>query len=192
MFFEMRWRLALILVVVVAAVAAFNYFRPIPAIAASASFPPQTTTSGTPPALPWPAGGSAAVGVKGLGFIASSGNEQPIPAASVTKVMTALLILEDKPLQKDQQGPTITITDADVANYEADVANKESVVAVRAGEQITQLEALQGMLIPPANTLAETPARWEAGSIDAFVVKMNSRAAALHLTHTKFSDTSGA
>src|ERR1700674_4878623 len=99
MFFEMRRRLALVILVVVAALAAGNYFRPIPAIAASASFPSQTATSGTPPALPWPAGGSAAVGVSGLGFIASSGNEQAVPAASVTKVMTALLVLEDKPLK---------------------------------------------------------------------------------------------
>src|SRR4029077_13589876 len=100
MFFEMRWRLALLLLVVVAALATFNYLRPIPSIAASASFPPQTATSGKAPALPWPAGGSAAVGVSGLGFFATSGNEQPVPAASVTKVMTALLVLEDKPLTK--------------------------------------------------------------------------------------------
>jgi D-alanyl-D-alanine carboxypeptidase (penicillin-binding protein 5/6) len=106
--------------------------------------------------------------------------------------MTALVILADKPLQKDQPGPTITITGADVAGYEADVANKESVAAVRAGEQITELEALQGMLIPSANNLAETLARWDAGSIDAFVAKRNARAADLHLTHTKFADTSGA
>jgi D-alanyl-D-alanine carboxypeptidase (penicillin-binding protein 5/6) len=106
--------------------------------------------------------------------------------------MTALVILEDKPLKKDEQGPTITITDADVATYEADVANKESVAPVRAGEQITELEALQGLLIPSANNLAETLARWDAGSIDAFVAKMNKRAADLQLTHTRFADTSGA
>jgi D-alanyl-D-alanine carboxypeptidase len=48
------------------------------------------------------------------------------------------------------------------------------------------------MLIPSANNFAETLARWDAGSIDAFVAKMNARAAVLHLTHTKFADTSGA
>jgi D-alanyl-D-alanine carboxypeptidase (penicillin-binding protein 5/6) len=48
------------------------------------------------------------------------------------------------------------------------------------------------MLIPSANNLAETLARWDAGSIDAFVAKMNARAAALHLAHTRFADTSGA
>jgi len=48
------------------------------------------------------------------------------------------------------------------------------------------------VLIPSANNLAETLARWDAGSIDAFVTKMNSRAAELHLTRTRFADTSGA
>ncbi|HEV2027659.1 MAG TPA: D-alanyl-D-alanine carboxypeptidase [Candidatus Dormibacteraeota bacterium] len=187
----MRLRIGIVLLLLVAGLAAWNYLRPIPAVAATGSVRASEAIAGTPPALLWPSRGSGAIGVKGLGFIASSGNEQPIPAASVTKVMTALLILEDKPLQKDQQGPTITITEADVATYEADAANKESVAAVRVGEQITELEALQGLLIPSANNLAETLARWDAGSIDAFVAKMNSRAAELHLTHTKFADTSG-
>jgi D-alanyl-D-alanine carboxypeptidase (penicillin-binding protein 5/6) len=48
------------------------------------------------------------------------------------------------------------------------------------------------MLIPSANNLAETIALWDAGSIPAFVAKMNARAAAMHLTHTRFADSSGA
>jgi serine-type D-Ala-D-Ala carboxypeptidase (penicillin-binding protein 5/6) len=191
MFFEMRWRLALLLVVIVAALATWNYLRPIPAVAASASFPSQTTTSGTAPALPWPAGGSAAIGVSGLGFIASSGNEQPVPAASVTKVMTALLILEDKPLKAGETGPTITLTTSDVQTYEADLADKQSVVAVRAGEQLTEFQALEALLIPSGNNIADLLARWDLGSTDAFVTKMNQRAGALHMTHTTFADASG-
>src|SRR5258708_9978050 len=106
--------------------------------------------------------------------------------------MTALVILKDKPLAKGDPGPTITITDTDVQSYNADVADKESVVRVQAGEQISQLQLLQGMLIPSANNFSEPLARWDAGSVEAFVAKMNDRAAALHLTHTKFVHTSGA
>jgi D-alanyl-D-alanine carboxypeptidase (penicillin-binding protein 5/6) len=188
----MRVRIGIVLLLVVAGVATWSYLRPIPAVAATGAPPASLVVGGTPPAIPWPGHGSAAVGVKNLGFIANSGNEQAIPAASVTKVMTALVILEDKPLQKNDQGPTITITDADVQAYEADLADKQSVQEVRAGEQLTELEALQGMLIPSANNFAETLARWDAGSIDAFVAKMNARASALHLTHTRFADPSGA
>jgi D-alanyl-D-alanine carboxypeptidase (penicillin-binding protein 5/6) len=188
----MRLRIGIVLLLVVAGVATWSYLRPIPAVAATGAPPASLRVGGSPPAMPWPSRGSAAVGVKNLGFIASSGNEQAIPAASVTKVMTALVVLEDKPLVKGDQGPTITLTDADVLSYQADLADKQSVEVVRAGEQLTELQALQGMLIPSANNFAETLARWDAGSIDAFVAKMNARAAALHLTHTKFVDTSGA
>jgi len=114
------------------------------------------------PVLPWPVRGSAAIGVQGLGFIASSGNEQAIPAASVAKVMTALLILEDKPLKLNDTGPTITLSDVDVQYYNNDVVDKESVAAVQSGEQITELQVLEGMLIPSANNLAESAARWDA------------------------------
>ena len=172
--------------------AAWNYLRPIPAVAAAGTLAATETVPGTTPTLPWPSRGTGAVSVQGLGFIASSGGEQPTPAASVTKVMTALIVLEDKPLKKDEPGPTITLSDTDVAFYDADVANKESVAEVRAGEQLTELEALQGLLIPSANNLAETLARWDAGSVQAFVTKMNQKAAALHLTNTRFTDTSGA
>ena len=188
----MRLRVGIVLLVVVIGLATWNYLRPIPGVAATGTPPASEVIAGTPPAMPWPTRGSAAVGVQSLGFIGSSGNEQPIPAASVAKVMTALVILEDKTLKKGDPGPTITITDADVQSYNTDFANKESVARVQTGEQITELQLLQGMLIPSANNMSETLARWEAGSIDAFVAKMNTRATALHLTHTKFADTSGA
>ena len=188
----MRVRVRVALLLIVAALAAFNYLRPIPSVTASALLPPSDVVPGTAPALPWPARGSAAVGVSGLGFIASSGNEQAMPAASVSKVMTGLVVLEDKPFKKGETGPTVTLTDADVQSYEADLKDQQSVVKVEGGETLTELQLLQGMLIPSANNFAETIARWDTGSIDSFVAKMNARAAALHLTHTKFADVSGA
>jgi serine-type D-Ala-D-Ala carboxypeptidase (penicillin-binding protein 5/6) len=191
----MRRRFTIALVAVVAlvvALGALNYFRPIPAVTPVASLPAERTVPGTPPKVPWPRTGSAAVGVPGLGLIASSGNEKPVPAASVTKVMTALVILTDKPLQKDQSGPSITVTDADVQSYMNDVADKQSVVAVQAGEQLTELQLLEGLLIPSANNFAEMLARWDAGSVDAFVSSMNKRAVELRLAHTTFADASGA
>jgi len=188
----MRLRIGIVFLVVVVGLATWNYLRPIPGVAATGTPPASEVIAGTPPAMPWPSRGSAAVGVQSLGFIGSSGNEQAIPAASVAKVMTALVILEDKPLKKNDPGPTITISDTDVQSYNTDFANKESTARVQADEQISELQLLQGMLIPSANNFAETLARWDTGSIDAFVTKMNTRATALHLTHTKFADTSGA
>jgi serine-type D-Ala-D-Ala carboxypeptidase (penicillin-binding protein 5/6) len=188
----MRVRVLALLLLAVCGLAVWNYLRPIPAVTPVSTLPAQSVVPGSAPSLPWPAQGSAAVSVSGLGFVASSGNEQAIPAASVTKVMTALVVLEDKPLTRGQSGPVITLTAADVQSYAADVANRESVALVREGEQLTELQLLQGLLIPSANNFAQTLARWDAGSIPAFVAKMNSRAKALNLTHTTFADVSGA
>ena len=188
----MRARVAIAVALLLVGLATFNYLRPIPAVAAAVDVPATTTVEGAPPDLPWPATGSAAVAAAGLGLIASSGNETPIAAASVTKVMTALLVLTDKPMVVGDEGPTITLTEADVAAYQAAVANGESNVPVEAGEQLTELKALEALLIPSANNIAITLARWNAGSLPAFVAKMNAQAKALGMTHTTFADASGA
>ncbi|MEP6752221.1 MAG: D-alanyl-D-alanine carboxypeptidase [Candidatus Dormiibacterota bacterium] len=188
----MKWKVALALVAAVIAVGVVNYLRPIPAVMATSAFHAQDTIAGTVPKIPWPSGASGAMGAAGLGLIATSGDQRPVSAASVTKVMTALVILIDRPLKGDESGPTITITDADVQSYLADQANKESVVLVQSGEQLTELQLLEGLLIPSANNFAQTLARWDAGSVATFVASMNKRAADLHMTHTTFTDTSGA
>jgi serine-type D-Ala-D-Ala carboxypeptidase (penicillin-binding protein 5/6) len=188
----MRLRVGVALLLIVAAVAAVQWFRPIPAVAATALLPSSDVVPGTPPALPWPGRGAAAVGVSGLGLIASSGNEQPIPAASVTKVMTALIILFDDPLVVGAAGPGVTVTAADVQAYQNDLVQGQSVVRVEEGEVLSELQILEGMLIPSANNYAELAARWDGGSVDAFVAKMNARAAAMKMTHTHFADPAGA
>src|SRR5437899_9945304 len=187
------WRRAgVVLLLIVVAASAFNYLRPIPAVAATHLLHTTEVVPGTAPSLPWPSRGSAAVAVSGLGFVGTSGNEQAIPAASVTKVMTALVVLEDSKLKKGDSGPVVTLSDADVRYYATDLQDKQSVVRVESGEQLTLLQVLQGMLVPSANNLAETVARWDSGSIDSFVAKMNTRAAALHLTHTRIADARSA
>ena len=189
----MRVRVGIALLLILAAAAAVQYFRPIPEVAAGAALPASDVVPGTAPSLPWPSRGAGAVGVPGLGLIASSGNEQAIPAASVTKVMTALMLLLDNPLQVGGSGPVYTVTDADVQAYATDLAQGQSVVKVETGERLTEMQLLQGMLVPSANNYAEMAARWNGvGSIDTFVAKMNTRAAALKMTHTRFADPAGA
>jgi len=172
-------------------VVTWDYLQPVPTVAATSFHPAQVAIAGTPPSLPWPTVGSAAVGVSGLGLIAASGDVPPAPVASVAKVMTAMVVLADKPLAKGDSGPILIMTDQDVATYTEDAAQGQSVVPVAAGEQLSEFEALQALLIPSGNNIAETLARWDAGSVPAFVSKMNQRAAALHLTQTTFVDPAG-
>ena len=188
----MRLRVGVALLLVLAALGAVNYLRPIPAVAPTHLLRTSDVVPGTAPSLPWPSRGSAAVGVSGLGLLSGSGNEQAIPAASVTKVMTVLVILADKPLKTGEPGPSVMLSDADVQSYQADLAAGQSAAKVEAGETLSELQLLQGMLIPSANNYAETAARWDAGSLGAFVSRMNDRAARMKLTHTRFADASGA
>ena len=105
--------------------------------------------------------------------------------------MTAYVVLKDKPLTPGQPGPAIPITARDVSRYSQMVANDESALPVSAGTTLTQLDLLQGMLVPSANNFAEILAVWDAGSVEAFVARMNAEAKALGMNSTTYVDTSG-
>ncbi len=138
----------------------------------------------------WPASGQAAVQV-GHSPVQAGPNQHAAPIASVAKVMTAYLVLRDHPLLPGQAGPTITLTTADVADTERRRQHDESVVPVAAGEELTELQALQALLLPSANNVAAVLARWDAGSVGRFVARMNATARSLGMRHTRYTDPSG-
>jgi D-alanyl-D-alanine carboxypeptidase (penicillin-binding protein 5/6) len=172
------------------AAAAFQYFRPLP-VTAAVSVVPATELVGTAPALPWPAQGEAALLVDSLGEVGSSGGRSPAPMASTAKMMTALIVLEDHPLGLNEPGPTITVTRADVNTFYAQRSQGESVLPVVAGEQLTEYQLLQGLLLPSASNFAELLATWDLGTVPAFIARMNARAAALGMSATRYADVSG-
>ena len=161
---------------------------------------PRTRLAGTRSARPfpgargplaWPAHGEAALAVSGLGLIGAPGSARPTPIASVTKVMTAYIVLTDHPLVGDAQGPTLTVTAADAAAEQRDASAGQSVLPVRAGERLTERQALEGLLLPSGNNAAALLAAWDAGSQRAFVARMNATARALGLTDTHYTGASG-
>jgi D-alanyl-D-alanine carboxypeptidase (penicillin-binding protein 5/6) len=172
------------------AAAAFEYFRPLPVTAAT-SVVPAVERFGTAPALPWPAQGGAALFVDGVGEVGRSGGQAALPMASTAKMMTALIVLEDHPLALNEPGPTITVTRADVNTFYAQRNQNESVLPVVAGEQLSEYQLLQGLLLPSASNFAEMLARWDLGDVAAFVARMNTRAAALGMSATHYADVSG-
>jgi serine-type D-Ala-D-Ala carboxypeptidase (penicillin-binding protein 5/6) len=142
------------------------------------------------PSTVWPAAGQAAVRI-GRSRVQAGPNQHAAAIASVAKVMTAYLVLRDHPLLPGQDGPAITLTDADVADTDRRRRQQESVVSVAAGEQLTARQALQALLLPSANNIAAVLARWDAGSVDRFVARMNAAARSLGMTHTRYTDPSG-
>jgi len=160
-------------------------------VTAGTSVVPAVEQVGTAPALPWPAQGEAALLVDGLGEVGSSGGKSPAPMASTAKMMTALIVLEDHPLGLSEPGPTITVTRADVNTFYALRNQGESVLPVVAGEQLSEYQLLQGLLLPSASNFAEMLATWDLGGVPAFVAQMNARAAALGMSATHYADVSG-
>jgi serine-type D-Ala-D-Ala carboxypeptidase (penicillin-binding protein 5/6) len=139
----------------------------------------------------WPADGQAAFVQTGQSQVHAGPNQHAAAIASVAKVMTAYLVLRDHPLRPGQDGPTITLTDADVADTDRRRGQRESVVSITAGERLAERQALQALLLPSANNIAAVLARWDAGSADQFVVRMNATARSLGMTHTRYTDPSG-
>jgi D-alanyl-D-alanine carboxypeptidase (penicillin-binding protein 5/6) len=183
--------LAVVVVVVVGAVAGLQLGRSFPALAMHGVVQTGVPVSGAVPALPWPAIGEAAVAVPELGITAESGPEQAVPLASLTKIMTGYLTLRDHPLAPDAQGPVLTLTSADQAESTTEAAAGATNVPVQAGERLSERQLLDGLLVHSANNLSDVLARWDAGTVPAFVAKMNATAVSMGLLHTHYADASG-
>jgi serine-type D-Ala-D-Ala carboxypeptidase (penicillin-binding protein 5/6) len=183
--------------VVIVAIAAARGYQLLASSSATATSPsdalrsePRGAAGEALPNTVWPADGQAAIQI-GRSRIQAGPNQHAAAIASVAKVMTAYLVLRDHPLRPDQDGPTITLTDADVADTDRRRRQQESVVPITAGEQLTERQALEALLLPSANNIAAVLARWDAGSGDRFVARMNATTQLLGMTHTRYTDPSG-
>jgi len=183
-------KVSLLLVVLVIAVEVFAILA-TPQMVVQPKLNALTTISGSEPVLPWPDAGQAAIGAEGFGLLDSHGTQTPAPIASVAKVITALAVLNQKPLNIGEQGPTITLGAADVSSYESYLTEGGSVAKVTSGEQITEYQALETMLLPSANNMAFSLANWAFGSLDSYISYANSFVKTLGLTQTTVADASG-
>ena len=83
------------------------------------------------------------------------------------------------------------MSQSDVVDTETRRREDQSIVDVRAGEQLTERDALMAILLPSANNIAVLVARQVDGSVAAFVAEMNATADALGMSHTTYTDPSG-
>lgn len=152
------------------------------ALVAAFSAPVQASTVDTSPASPPPSVDASAwylVGEDGE-LLAAHDEDVKRPIASITKLMTALVVIE-----RARLSDVVRVTP-----YSAGAL--ESTVYLRAGEELTVAELLRAMLIPSANDAAYMLALHVGdGSIDRFVELMNEKAQALGLTDTNFENPHG-
>lgn len=163
----------------------------VPTLTVKRVLPASVRFPGPAPAPTWPKGGEAAVEVEGIGSLGSSGPQKPLPIASVAKIMTAYVILQDHPVQVGQSGFQVTVSAADVADYRQRLAAAELVTPVAAGEVLNEVQLLQALLVASGNNIAPILADYDAGSVPGFVAKMNSAAKRLGMTSTTYTDASG-
>ncbi|MBB0232038.1 D-alanyl-D-alanine carboxypeptidase family protein, partial [Streptomyces calidiresistens] len=183
------WSPLVVLVGILLVVA--QLLRPLPLPQAVITVTDRYTFEGTAADVPWPASGQGALDVDGVGTFGTFGEQTPVPIASVTKTMTAYVILRDHPMGPDEDGESIPIDQRAQDDYALGETRGDSVVDLRAGDTITQREALQGLMIASGNNVAWLLARWDAGSQEAFVEKMNEAAAELGMEDTVYTDPSG-
>ena len=185
------------LVAVAAAIIGTLVYR---SVLSAATSPPQPATGQPTPVTPrhgplgtiaWPALGVSAADISGIGVLPGPGASQPVSIASVAKMMTAYIILRHHPLGAGEPGPTIVVQPGEAAAYQAQARNGDSLVAVTAGERLTERQALEALLLPSADNMAWILARWDAGSQAAFTAQMNTTARQLGMTGTRYTDPSG-
>jgi serine-type D-Ala-D-Ala carboxypeptidase (penicillin-binding protein 5/6) len=190
------WRALLVVVIVVgllllAVGAGYQWLRPIPRPA----FRPATTAvarlPGTKPTLPWPTTGEAAMAVEGIGNFGGVEDSRPVPIAGLADVLAAYVILRDHPLNDDSAGPNLTVDARTLAAYQLGTAAQDAEVKVTQGETLSELDALEGLLVDSGNDMVTLLADWDAGSTAAFVTRMNHAASSLGLQSTHISDPSG-
>jgi len=176
-------------VLLVAVYVAWVLVRPLPSIRASGS---KITVQQSPGNLAWPGGGQAAVSVAGTNIFETHGQQTPVPIASTAKIITALVVLKQKPVALNDRGPVVTLTDRDVALYKTYAAKDGSVVPVQAGEKITEYQMLQAIMLPSANNMADSLAVWAYGSLPAYAKAADRFLADNNLRSTHIgSDASG-
>ncbi len=186
-----RYVLGGVVAVLVGALLGLQWFRPVPSPVFRSTVSMSVRLPGSLPSLPWPTTGSAALSVEGAGSLGHVGSTRPAPIAGLATVMTAYVVLQDHPLVPGAAGAAIPLTAATIAAAQAEVATQQAVVPVVAGETLTELQALEGLLVAQGNDIATLLADWDASSTAAFVAKMNTAAHALGLGSTTFTDPSG-
>ncbi|MFD7713069.1 serine hydrolase [Streptomyces sp. NPDC059786] len=176
--------LVLLLVVIFAVVQAV---RPLPDASLGLTAAETYTFEGDALDLPWPGQGQSAIEVEGVGSLGTDGKQTPKPIASVAKIMTAYVVLQEHPLKGNEGGEKITV---DQQAEDESKNEDESTAALTKGQKFTERQMLQMLMIPSGNNAARLLARWDSDS-ETFVGKMNAAAKKLGMTQSTYTDPSG-
>ena len=151
------------------------------------SFIPETSPEPAPtepPGFPYVSAESVAVIDAACGaMIFGRQPDEPVAPASLTKLMTAAVAVEQASLTE--------MFRVDVDGRQLHDETGSTVMGLQPGMELSLLDLLYGLLLPSGNDAAIAIAEGVAGSEERFVTLMNAKAAALALEHTHFTNSHG-
>ncbi len=130
-------------------------------------------------ALSITAGGAALISAQTGDLLFGRNEHTPLPMASTTKIMTAIILAEQQDINTK-----VTVT-SQMITVEG------TSMGLKAGDTVTYLDLIYGLMLPSGNDAANTAAIAIAGSIEKFAELMNSKANALGLSNAYFITPSG-
>ncbi|MDE1924915.1 MAG: serine hydrolase [Patescibacteria group bacterium] len=144
-------------------------------------------------AVTWPTFGQSAVGIVGSSTVETHGAQTRMPTASTAKLITALVVLQAKPLSLGQSGPVLVMSRNDIALLNRYIALDGSKIGkVLIGERLSEYQMLESMMLPSADNMADSLAIWAYGSLPAYSAAANAYLVSHGLTDTHVgTDASG-
>lgn len=140
----------------------------------------------------WPERGTAAIGsLDGVRSLASIHGDTQVPTASTIKLLTALVVLEQKPLGPNETGEDIYFGAEDTERLRIVESQGGVVLEIPRDSTITYREALDATLVMSANNIADKLAIWAFGSIDAYTKAAKVYTVTHGLNQTLVTDASG-
>lgn len=138
------------------------------------------------------AGADEYLGADASGVWATGGTNEPRPIASISKLITALVVLDANPLAGvDDPGPTITFDKADHDLYDDYYVLGATIAEMPTGSSMSLHDALSTMLVPSASNYADAVSTWAFGSQSGFRAAAQNWLDAHGLTGTTILEPTG-
>jgi D-alanyl-D-alanine carboxypeptidase (penicillin-binding protein 5/6) len=181
---------ALALGVTTVGYSAFALLAPLPPVEAMVQ--PLEAVSTPAATVTVPTYGASAIGAaEGQQIFAGRNLDMVMPMASIAKVVTALVVLDEYPIAEGGPGATLTLTAADSRLPAQYSAINGSIAPAPAGATITQRQVIELMMVHSANNYAETLAVWAFGSVDAYLSAARQWLDDHGLSGIQIADTTG-
>ncbi|MDM0005330.1 D-alanyl-D-alanine carboxypeptidase family protein [Variovorax sp. J22G73] len=152
---------------------------------ASAPLAGQTAVAGGPPALP--AKAWLLMDFDSGEVLASANPDEPLPPASLTKMMTSFLVEQALRSGKLKKDDLVSVSQ----NAWCRGSSTESCMYLPLNSQATVIDILRGIIIQSGNDASKAIAEHMAGSEEGFAKLMNAEAQRLGMTHTHFVNPTG-